>query len=162
MDVEATSIAEIFADEAFCYLIPPRPMAGIFEPEAGIAAVLAHDHGLARDLEAPLRRAVGHPLVTLAPSHPFDATPMWVIEPNLQRVLLPVLWLYADYWAAARREVLSGETKAFAATALAPLRKACDPAVALFVFSDQKGGIAGAAYLSLLTGSVLALWPGDD
>ena len=131
-------------------------MAGIFGPEAEFATALAHDHILARDLEPALRRAVGYPIVTLAPSYPFDAARMRVIEPNLRSAVLPVLRLYADYWAAARRAVVDGEATAFAATALDPLRRACAAAVVLFVFSNQRGGIAAAGYLSLLTGRVLA------
>jgi hypothetical protein len=155
-DAAAAAIAGAFADEEFCYVIPPRPMAGIFEPEAEFATALAHDHILARDLEPALRRAVDYPMVTLAPSYPFDAARMRVIEPNLRSTLLPVLRLYADYWAAARRAVIDGEATAFAATTLDPLRRACAAAVVLFVFSNQRGGIAAAGYFSLLTGRVLA------
>ncbi len=133
-------------------------MAGIFEPEPAITAVLVQDHNLAHDLEPALRRAVGYPIVTLAPSYPFDAGRMPVVDPGLRRVLLPVLWLYADYWAAARRTVVDGEAAAFAATAMEPLRKACAAAVVLYVFSDRQDGIAAAGYLSLLTGRVLAGW----
>ena len=67
-----------------------------------------------------------------------------------------LLWLYADYWRAARRVLVEGIESELPTLGLAPLRTACDPAVALFVFTDEDGGIGSAGYVSLLTGRVLA------
>ena len=74
----------------------------------------------------------------------------------LERIMHRLLGLYPAYWRPPRR-VLVEETAADLPTlGLAPLRTACDPAVALFVFTDETGAIASAGYLSLLTGRVLA------
>ena len=140
-------------------MIPPRPLSGIFVPEPGTARALARDHALARALETPLRRAVGLPIITLAPSYPFDAAVMRVTEPILLRILTAVLWLYADYWQAARAVVVDGSAEALPLVGLSPLRNACAPAVVLFVFTGEDGAIAGAGYISLLTGRMLAAWP---
>ncbi len=145
-----------FADEEFCLLVPPRPLAGIFEPEPDSAAALARDHAFARAFDAPLRAAVGAPIVTIAPSYPFDASRMRVIEPALLRILTSVLRLYADYWQAARAVVVDGTADAVPPRGLAPLRKACAPAVLLVVFTAEDGSVAAAGYVSLLTGRVLA------
>ncbi len=74
----------------------------------------------------------------------------------LERIMHRLLWLYADYWRAARRVLVEGIEPQLPTLGLAPLRTACDPAVALFVFTDEDGTIAGAGYVSLLTGRVLA------
>ena len=154
----AEAIVEVFPDDEFCFLVPPRPLSGIFDPGPGLAALLARDHQLARAIEAPLRRAAGFPVTTLAPSYPFDASQMRVIEPILLRILTTVLWLYADYWEAARAVVVDGTADALPPLGLSPLRNACAPAVVLFVFTGDDRGIAGAGYISLLTGRLLAAW----
>jgi hypothetical protein len=158
IDERARAIAEVFADEEFCFLIPPRPLSGIFAPEPAMALALARDHALARALETPLRRAAAWPIVTLAPSYPFDAAVVRVTEPILSRILADVLWLYADYWQAARSVVVTGTADALPPLGLSPLRNACAPAVVLFVFTADDGSIAGAGYVSLLTGRLLAAW----
>lgn len=142
--------------------MPPRPLAGIFDPESERAQALARDHGFNRRFEPYLRRALRFPVVTLDPSYPFDATQMRLIEPTLLRILTKLLWLYADYWQAARAVVVEGAEPALPTLGLSPLRNACAPAVVLFVFTDAKGGIAGAGYVSLLTGRLLASLPLDD
>jgi hypothetical protein len=133
-------------------------LSGIFAPEPGTAEALARDHALARALETPLRRAVDLPIITLAPSYPFDAAVMRVTEPILLHILTTVLWLYADYWQAARAVVVDGTMEALPPLGLSPLRNACAPAVVLFVFTGDDGTIAGAGYISLLTGRQLAGW----
>lgn len=131
-----------------------------------MATALARDHAMARALEMPLRRAVGLPIIALAPSYPFDASAMRVVEPILSRILTDVLWLYADYWQAARRVVVTGTADALPTLGLSSLRNACAPAVVLFVFTADDDNIAGAGYVSLLTGRMLAAWspsgPGPD
>lgn len=76
--------------------------------------------------------------------------------PMLERIMHRLLWLYADYWRAARRVLVDRTEPALPILGLAPLRAACDPAVALFVFTGKDGAIVGAGYISLLTGRVLA------
>ena len=143
--------------------MPPRPLAGIFAPEPEVAAALARDHALARALEAPLREVVNLPIVTLAPSYPFDASQMRVIDPILTRILTDVLWLYADFWQAARSVVVTGTADALPMLGLSPLRNACAPAVVLVVFTGADRSIAGAGYISLLTGRLLTAWsPSPD
>ena len=162
LDDLAETIVDVFADDEFCFLIPPRPLSGIFEPEDEAAAALARDHAFARRFEAHLRAALRFPIVTLAPSYPFDATQMRLIEPTLLRILTKLLWLYADYWQAARAVVVEGTATALPPLGLSPLRNACAPAVVLFVFTSEDGGIAGAGYVSLLTGRLLAALPTPD
>lgn len=142
--------------------MPPRPLSGIFDPDTEQAAALARDHAFARRFEAPLRHTSRFPVVTLAPSHPFDASQMRVVEPTLLRILTSVLWLYADYWQAARAVVVEGTATTLPPLGLSPVRNACPPAVVLFVFTGEDGGLAGAGYLSLLTGRLLASVPPVD
>jgi len=149
-------------DDAFCFLVPPRPLSGILDPAAEEAAALARDHAFARRFAASLMRASPLPVVTLAPSHPFDASRMRVIEPKLLRILTSVLHFYAEVWRAAREVVIHGRAATLPPFALEPLRSACDPAVLLFVFTGEDGRLAAAGYLSLLTGRVLAIWPPVD
>lgn len=162
LDTLAEAVVEIFPDDEFCFLIPPRPLSGLFEPESEWAVSLARDHAFARRFEAHLRGVLRFPVVTLAPSYPFDATQMRLIEPTLLRILTKLLWLYADYWQAARAVVVEGTATALPPLGLSPLRNACAPAVVLFVFSGDDGEIAGAGYISLLTGRLLAALPPPD
>jgi len=136
--------------------VPPRPLSGIFAPDPEAAAALARDHAFARRFAASLMRASPLPVVTLAPSHPFDASQMRVVEPTLLRILTSVLWLYADYWQAARAVVVEGTATTLPQPGLSALRNACPPAVVLFVFTSDDGGFADAGYISLLTGRLLA------
>jgi len=121
-----------------------------------MAASLARDHNLALALEAPLRAATLGAVVALAPSEPFDAATIEAGGPMLRRIMHRLLWLYADYWSAARRVILDESAPALPDIGLEPLRRACDPAVALFVFTEGNDTIAAAAFVSLLTGRVLA------
>ena len=110
-------------------------------------------------LEPALRRAATETVITLAPSEPFDAAMIEASGPMLVRIMHRLLWLYADYWQAARRVLVDRTAPALPTLGLAPLRGACDPAVALFVFTAEDGTLAGAGYVSLLTGRMLADWP---
>lgn len=116
---------------------------------------LARDHDKALTLEPALRRAATDQIVTLAPSEPFDAAMIEAGGPMLTVIMHRLLWLYADYWQAARRMLVDAQEPALPALGLEPLRGACDPAVALFIFTDTSGAIAHAGYVSLLTGRVL-------
>ena len=162
LDTLAAAIVELFPDDEFCFLIPPRPLSGIFEPEGEAAAALARDHAFARRFEAHLRRALRFPIVTLAPSYPFDATQMRLIEPTLLRILTKLLWLFADYWQAARAVVVERTETALPPLGLSPLRNACAPAVVLLMFTGEDGRVTGAGYISLLTGRLLAALPRTD
>lgn len=128
----------------------------MFEPEPPLATSLARDHDTALALEPALRRAATDVIVTLAPSEPFDAATIEAGGPMLTTIMHRLLWLYADYWQAARRVLVDAREQALPTLGLEPLRGACDPAVALFIFTDSSGAIAHAGYLSLLTGRVLA------
>jgi hypothetical protein len=136
--------------------VPPEPIPGIFEPAPPEAAALARDHDKALGIEPALRRVATGSIMTLAPSEPFDAATIRAGGPMLERIMHRLLWLYADYWRAARRVLVEGIGPELPTLGLAPLRTACDPAVALFVFTDEAGTIASAGYVSLLTGRVLA------
>jgi hypothetical protein len=136
--------------------VPPEPIPGIFEPAPPEAAALARDHDKALGIEPALRRVATGSIMTLAPSEPFDAATIRAGGPMLERIMHRLLWLYADYWRAARRVLVEGIGPELPTLGLAPLRTACDPAVALFVFTDEDGGIGSAGYVSLLTGRVLA------
>lgn len=125
-------------------------------PAAPEARALARDHDKALALEPALRRAATDTVITLAPSEPFDAATIVAGGPMLERIMHRLLWLYADYWRAARRVLVEEIEPGLPTLGLTPLRAACDPAVALFVFTDEKGAIASAGYVSLLTGRVLA------
>jgi hypothetical protein len=162
LDTLAEAIVEVFPDDEFCFLIPPRPLSGIFEPEGERSVSLARDHAFARRFETQLRSARRLPVVTLAPSYPFDATQMRLIEPTLLRILTKLLWLYADYWQAARAVVVEGTATTLPPLGLSPVRNACPPAVVLFVFTGEDGGLAAAGYMSLLTGRLLASVPPVD
>ena len=153
---EAEDLAAAFAGEPFCLFVPPTPIDGVFEPEAPLAAALARDHDKALALEPALRRAATDVVVTLAPSEPFDAATIEAGGPMLTVIMHRLLWLYADYWQAARRVLVEAKEPGLPALGLEPLRGACDPAVALFIFTDSSGAIAHAGYVSLLTGRVLA------
>lgn len=131
----------------------------MFEPQGPSAAALQRDHDLALALDVPLREATLGAVVSLAPSEPFDAETVEAGGPTLVRIMHRLLWLYADYWAAARSVLVDAAEPALPEIGLEPLRRACDPAVALFVFSDEEGRIATAGYVSLLTGRVLATLP---
>jgi hypothetical protein len=128
----------------------------VFEPEPPLAEALARDHAKTLALEPALRRAASDSVVTLAPSEPFDAAMVEAGGPTLARIMHRLLWLYADYWLAARRVLVEAEATALPTLGLAPLRGACEPAVVLFVFTAPGGGVAQAGYVSLLTGRVLA------
>lgn len=134
----------------------------MFEPEEPVATSLARDHDLALALEAPLRAATLGSVIALAPSEPFDADMVEAGGPILRRIMHRLLWLYADYWSAARRVIVAGSEPALPGIGLEPLRRACDPAVALFVFTDEADAIAGGGFVSLLTGRVLASLAASD
>lgn len=155
---EADDLAAAFVGEAFCLFVPPTPIEGVFEPEPPLAAALTRDHDKALALEPALRRAATDVIVTLAPSEPFDALTIEAGGPMLTVIMHRLLWLYSDYWQAARRVLVDALEPALPTLGLEPLRGACDPAVALFIFTDSSGALARAGYVSLLTGRVLARW----
>lgn len=128
----------------------------MFEPAAPKALALQRDHDLALALDDHLRAASLGAVIALAPSEPFDAATIAAGGPMLESIMHRLLWLYADYWQAARSVVLEQAEPALPTIGLEPLRRACPPAVALFVFSSADGTITNAGYLSLLTGRVLA------
>lgn len=121
-----------------------------------LATALARDHAKMQALEPALRRAATDSVVTLAPSEPFDAAMIEAGGPMLERIMHRLLWLYADYWQAARHVLVDEAEPQLPTLGLEPLRRACEPAVALFVFTDASGTIEAAGYISLLTGRVLA------
>lgn len=128
----------------------------MFEPAPALAIALARDHAKMLALEPALRRTASDSVVTLAPSEPFDAAMIEAGGPMLERIMHRLLWLYADYWLAARRVLVEATETQLPTLGLAPLRGACEPAVVLFVFTEPGGGVAQAGYVSLLTGRVLA------
>jgi hypothetical protein len=107
-------------------------------------------------LEPAIRASATDSVVTLAPSEPFDVATIAAGGPMLERIMHRLLWLYADYWQAARRVLVERAEPALPTLGLEPLRGACDPAVVLFVFTATDGSVAAAGYISLLTGRVLA------